>query len=108
MWRALTDDELALIRLLLPHEHTDQGGLARAIGADDADDAARGQREGEVLDEGAIAEALAYALGLHHLAQARAQAQVRARGSGSGLGTGSGSGLGLGLGLAAAAAAAAG
>ena len=42
MWTALTDDELALIRLLLPHEHADQGGLARAIGPHDADDAAGG------------------------------------------------------------------
>ena len=46
MWTALTDDELALVGLLLPHEHADQGGLARAIGPHDADDAAGGQREG--------------------------------------------------------------
>jgi hypothetical protein len=77
---ALTDDKLALIGLLLPHEHADQGGLARAVGPDDADDAAGGQRESEVLDECAVAEALAHALGLHHLARL-------------------GLGLGLGLGL---------
>jgi len=46
------------IRLLLPGDHPEQRGLAGAVGADHADDAARRQLEGEILDQHAVAEAL--------------------------------------------------
>jgi hypothetical protein len=48
----------AAVGLLLAGDHAEQGGLAGAVGADDADDAGRGQREAEVLDEEPVAEAL--------------------------------------------------
>src|SRR3954471_16870454 len=47
---ALADGDGALIRLLLPGDHPEQRGLAGAVGADHADDAARRQLEGEILD----------------------------------------------------------
>ena len=37
------DFEFARVGLFLAHQHLEQRGLARAVGADDADDAARGQ-----------------------------------------------------------------
>ena len=51
--------QLAIIRRLFASQHLNQCGLARTIRPDDADDAARGQREGEAIDEDAVAKALA-------------------------------------------------
>ena len=45
-------------------DHPEQRGLAGAVGADHADDAAAGQGEAQVLDQEAVAEALAQAVGL--------------------------------------------
>ena len=52
---------------LLPGEHAEQRGLAGAVRADDADDAGAGQREGQVVDEQAVAVALGEVLDLDHL-----------------------------------------
>jgi hypothetical protein len=40
------------------HDHAKQRGLARTVGADDTDDAGLWQREGEIVDEQAVADAL--------------------------------------------------
>ena len=57
--------------------HLEERGLAHAVGADDAHDAVARQREGEVVDEHAVAEALAEVVRLEHLgAQARARRDV--------------------------------
>src|ERR1700740_272320 len=56
-----TDGDRALVRLFLAGDHAEQRGLAGAVGADHADNAAGRQLEGEVLDQPAIAEALAEA-----------------------------------------------
>src|SRR5689334_18308901 len=55
---ALADGDGALVRLLLPGDHPEQSGLAGAVGTDHADDAARRQLEGEILDKHAVAEGL--------------------------------------------------
>src|SRR6185369_16037037 len=44
----LADLELALVGLLEAHDHAEQGGLARAVGADHAHDAAARQLERQV------------------------------------------------------------
>src|SRR6185295_868608 len=60
------------VGLLLADDHAEQRGLARAVRADDADDAAPRQAEGEVIDEQPIAVALAEILRLHdEIAEAR-------------------------------------
>src|SRR5262249_25572285 len=59
----LADRELARVRLLLTHDHLEERRLAGAVGADDADDAAPRQVEGEVVDEEAVAVGLPHALG---------------------------------------------
>src|SRR4030095_759882 len=59
---------LAGFRLLLARDHAEQRGLAGAVRADHADDAARRQREREVVDQEPIAVAPAQPLGLHHQA----------------------------------------
>ena len=46
------------VRLLLPDDHAEQRGLAGAVRADHADDAARRQLEGEVVDQQVVAERL--------------------------------------------------
>jgi len=56
----VTDLDLAGVRLLEPHDHAEQRGLARAVGPDDPDDAAAGQRERQVVDQLAIAVRLAH------------------------------------------------
>ena len=60
----LADAQRARVGLLLAGDHPEERRLARAVGADDADDAAGRQREAEVLDEQVVAEALAQVLGL--------------------------------------------
>ena len=47
--------------VLLLGDHPEQRGLAGAVGADHADDAARRQLEGEIVDQHAVAKALAEA-----------------------------------------------
>ena len=65
------DRQRAAVGLLGADDHAEQGGLAGPVGADDADDAARRQREGQVVDQQAVAVALDQVLGLdHHVAQA--------------------------------------
>ena len=53
------DLQLALVGLLLAHDHAEQRRLAGAVGADDADDAARRQAEVDVLEDHAVAVGLA-------------------------------------------------
>jgi hypothetical protein len=57
----LADLELAAVGLLLAGDHAKQRRLAGAVGADDADDAALRQGEVQVVEEQAVAEALASA-----------------------------------------------
>src|SRR5215207_3498357 len=67
----LADLDLAVVGLLLADQHLEQRGLARTVGADDAD--AR-QREREVVDQDPVTEALGEALRLDDdAAQARAR-----------------------------------
>ncbi len=54
----LADLERAAIGLVLAGDHAEQRRLAGAVRADDADDAARRQAEGEVFDQQAVAIAL--------------------------------------------------
>ena len=58
----LGDGDRAGIGLFLAGQHAEQRRLAGAVRADDADDAARRQLEGEVVDQQAIAVGLAEAL----------------------------------------------
>src|SRR5690606_37338386 len=52
------------IGLLLPRQHPEQGGLARAIRSDDTDNAAGRQLEGQIFDQNLVAIALSQALDL--------------------------------------------
>ncbi len=60
----LAEPDAARVGLLLAGDHPEQRRLAGAVGADDADDAARRQLEVQVLDQQAVAEALAQTLRL--------------------------------------------
>ena len=51
------------VGLVLAGDHLEQRGLAGAVGADHADDAARRQVEGEIVDQQPVAEALGDLLG---------------------------------------------
>ena len=63
---------VARVGLLLADDHAEERRLARAVGADDADDAAGRQDEVQVVDQQVVAVALAQALGLdHQVAEAR-------------------------------------
>ncbi len=69
----LADAQDARVGLLLADDHAKEGGLAGAVRADHADDAAAREREIEVVDEEAIAVGLLEVLGLDHdVAEARA------------------------------------
>src|SRR5690606_35521244 len=69
----VADADGAGIGRLLAGDHPEQGGLADAVGADHADDAAGRQPEREVVDKQPVAVALAQAVYLdHHVAQPRA------------------------------------
>src|SRR5205814_3030768 len=57
-----SDLDLAGVGLLGAGEHAEQGGLAGAVRADDADDAAARQAERKVIDQQPLAVALAQAL----------------------------------------------
>jgi hypothetical protein len=54
----LADRDRARVRLLLARDHAKQRGLAGAVRADHADDPARWQLEGEVVDQEIVAVAL--------------------------------------------------
>ncbi len=63
-------------------DHLEQGRLTRPVRTDHADNAARRQREGEILDQEIVAEALAQVLNLQHqVAEAgpRGNADLRGR-----------------------------
>ncbi len=53
-----SDLDLALVGLFLPGDHAEERRLARAVGADDADDRAGRHLERELVDEQALAVAL--------------------------------------------------
>ena len=73
----LADPHLAAVGLLLSDHHLEQGGLADAVRADDADDACPGKGEAQVLDQHAVAEALGELAALEHVrAEARARRDV--------------------------------
>ena len=55
----VADAEDAAVGRLLADDHAEERRLARAVGPDDADDAAGRQPEGHVLEEEAVAVALA-------------------------------------------------
>ncbi len=52
----------------LPGEHAEERGLAGAVRADDADDAAGRQGERQILDQELVAHVLLQAVDLDHLA----------------------------------------
>src|SRR6516164_3005107 len=58
----IADPDRAGIRLFLPGNHAEQRRLARAIGTDDADNAARRQLEGEIIHQQIFAIAFAQML----------------------------------------------
>ena len=63
-----------VVGLVLADDHAEQRGLAGAVRPDHADDAARRQLEGEVVDEQAVAIAFLEMLGLDDdVAEARAR-----------------------------------
>ena len=55
---ALADLDRTFVGLLLAGDHAEERGLAGAVRADDADDAARRQLEGQAVDEELVAEGL--------------------------------------------------
>ncbi|MNS54791.1 hypothetical protein D3C72_876050 [compost metagenome] len=61
------DLDLAAVRLLLAGQHAEEGGLAGAVRPDDADDRARRHLEAQVVDQQAVAIALAHVLELDDL-----------------------------------------
>src|SRR5207248_11328540 len=58
--------DLPLVGAFLSGDHPEQGRLAGSVRPDHADDAAGREREGHVLDEEAVSEAFADAVGLDH------------------------------------------
>ncbi len=64
---ALADLDGALVGLFLAGDHAEQRGLAGAVRADDADDAAGRQFEGEVVDQQIVAEALGEVVEVDHV-----------------------------------------
>src|SRR6185312_6137281 len=66
----LADPDGTGIRLFLAGDHAEKRRLAGAVGADDADDAAGRQLEGQVLDQQIVAKTLGQAFDLdHHIAE---------------------------------------
>ena len=75
------DLDLARVRLLLAQDQLEQRRLARAVGADDADDRALGHLQAQVAEERLVAEPLGDALDLDHLvAEFRAGGDLDGRG----------------------------
>src|SRR6202048_4069660 len=64
---ALADRDGALVRRLLLGDHPEQRGLAGAVRADHADDAAGRQLECEIVDQDALAEGFAQAFEIDHV-----------------------------------------
>src|SRR5271169_5571016 len=64
---ALADRDRAAVGLLLFGDHPEQGGLAGAVRTDHADNAARRQLEGEIVDQEAVAISLGQALEIDHV-----------------------------------------
>ena len=62
----LADAHGALVRFFLAEDHLEQRRLAGAVRADDADDAAGGQLEGEVVDQDVVAEGLGEVFRFQH------------------------------------------
>ena len=62
----LAQAQAAAVRLLLARDHAEQRGLAGAVRPDDADDGIGRDLEAQVVDQQALAEALAQVLGLDH------------------------------------------
>src|SRR5579863_2108147 len=58
----LADLDRAVVRLFLLGDHAEQRGLTGAVRADDADNAARRQAEGKIVDQQIVAEALSQVL----------------------------------------------
>ena len=70
----LADPDRAGVRLLQPDDGLEQGGLADAVGADDADDSVAGQGERQVADQHPVVEALGQVVRLDdRVAQPRAR-----------------------------------
>ena len=68
----VAEADLAAVGLLQAGQHAEEGGLAGAVRADDADDGARRYLEAQVLDQQPVAVALAQVVHLdHEVAQAR-------------------------------------
>src|SRR6202046_4714069 len=63
----LADLDRAVVGLLLARDHAEQSGLAGAVRSDDADDAARRQLEGEIVDQQVVAESLIEILEIDHV-----------------------------------------
>ncbi|OQC01850.1 MAG: hypothetical protein BWX79_02870 [Alphaproteobacteria bacterium ADurb.Bin100] len=61
------DDDLAAVRFLLAGNQLEQCRLAGPVGADDADDGARRDGEGQVVDQHPVAERLGHIVELEHL-----------------------------------------
>ena len=59
--------DVAGVRRFLTGEHTEQGGLTRAVGADDADNGAARHREAQIFIEQLAVELLGDAVDLEHL-----------------------------------------
>src|SRR5712664_93788 len=62
-----TDRDDALVRRLLLGDHPEQRGLAGAVGADHADDAAGRQFECEIVDQKPVAKSLGQAIEIDHV-----------------------------------------
>jgi hypothetical protein len=67
----LADLDRAGVGLFLAGDHAEQRGLAGAVGADDADDAAGRQLEIQILDQQPVAIALGQAFGFDHVSPSR-------------------------------------
>src|SRR3546814_4640206 len=64
----VADDDLAIVGGFLSRDQLEQSRFTRAIGADHADDAARWEREGQVLEEQLVAKGFRDILDLDDLA----------------------------------------
>src|SRR5207245_915547 len=62
----LADPDRAGVRLLLADDQLEQGGLARAVRPDQADDPAPRQVDAQVLEQQLVAVGFAQVLGFHH------------------------------------------
>ena len=63
----LADLDGAFVGLFLPGDHAEQRGLAGAVRADHADDAARRQFEGQIIDQQIVAKALGQVVEIDHV-----------------------------------------